>query len=262
MKARFSLENRLRSAEHFLIDLVRCGLLRSTTYRGHYSTYLEAQSAAPKARKLSYDHEEAAELFIDDVDSLRIKTSDYPTIYWLQRIIRDGSRVFDWGGNLGRSYYPYQRYISYPQDFDWLICDVPEVIRAGEELARRRHTPHLRFTDRPEDCDGCEILLAFGSLQFIERSLQSLLVSLSKKPAHLLINRTPVHPHKNYYTLQDVGPVLAVYHVFSEDDFLRSIESCGYRLLDRWSCHGTKVRVPFYSEGAIEEYSGFYFEAI
>jgi putative methyltransferase (TIGR04325 family) len=238
------------------------GALWGSQYRGKYATFEDAEKAAPRSRKLSYDNAEAANLFLDDVRLQRIKPSDYPTIYWLEKTLKPGSRVFDWGGNIGRSFYPYQRYIDYPDDLEWIVCDVPAVTRAGAELARRNNTTALKFTERPEECDGCDILIAFGSLQFINTPLDRLLSGLRNRPKHLLINRTPVHTTRSFYTLQDIGPAVCAYHVFSEAELIKPLEACGYQLQDRWACHGSTVRIRFHPDDAVEQYSGYYFKSV
>lgn len=227
-------------------------------FQGEYATFEDAKKAAPQVRKIGYNNPEAAEMYLPDLRT--IWPSDYPLIYWLEKALQPGSHLFDWGGNIGLSYYAFQRYITYPSDLDWLICDVPEVTRAGKGIAKRNNASGLRFTNQLEDCDGCDIFIASGALQYINTSLGSLLAGLRKRPGHVFINRTPVHQTRGFYTLQDIGPVICPYQIFAEGDFVNSIQSAGYELRDRWSAAELTMRISFHPEDTVKSYSGFYFK--
>lgn len=231
---------------------------RRLPYRGVYATFEDAAAAVRSGKRVGYDHAEAAELYLHDVRKMR--TSDYPVIYWLEKRWRSGSRVFDWGGNLGHSYYTYQEYLRYPENLTWTICDVPEITRAGQRLAERSGATALSFTNEPESCEGCDVMLISGALQYIPRSLESLLRAIRVKPRTLFINRTPVHPERSFFTLQNIGPVVCPYQVFAEPALIAMLKSAGYTLRDRWTCHGTTLRIPFHPRYSVETYSGFYFE--
>lgn len=189
-----------------------------------------------------------------------MRTSDYPVIYWLEKRWQAGSRVFDWGGNLGHAFYTYRDYLAYPEHLTWTICDVPEVTRAGQRLAERTGATELSFTNDPEISEGCDVMIVSGALQYIPRSLDSLLRTLRLKPKTLFINRTPVHSERAFFTLQNIGPAVCPYQVFAQPQLLAVLESAGYTLRDRWTCHGTILRIPFHPECSIETYTGFYFE--
>ena len=89
-------------------------------------------------------------------------------LFWLAPLLREGVRIFDFGGHVGMHFYAYSRYLEFPRRFDWMVCDLPEITRRGEDLARQRGVPGLSFTNRLEAADGCDILIGAGSLQYIE----------------------------------------------------------------------------------------------
>jgi putative methyltransferase (TIGR04325 family) len=67
-------------------------------------------------------------------------------MFWLGRLIEPGTRVFDYGGHRGTNFYAYSRYLKYPEGFKWIVCDLPEIVKAGEELARRENRSEISFT--------------------------------------------------------------------------------------------------------------------
>lgn len=260
----------MRSLTKRLRSIVRTGLssvtellqAREGPYRGKFLTRaaaeLAAESAASRGRRVGYDHAEAAQMYLHEVRTLR--SSDYPVLYWLEKRLGQDMRIFDWGGNLGHSYHAYGAYLAYPTGLVWTICDVPEITRAGERLAQRWNARGLRFTNAPEECDGCDVLLVSGALQYMPQSLDELLDKLRVRPRAIVINRTPVLPTSGYYTLQDIGPAVCVYRVFAENALLQLLSNRGYTLRDRWPCEGKSIRIPFHPSETVERYTGFFFE--
>lgn len=245
-----------RAGQRSLLELLQA---REGPNRGSYATEAEALAATrARGRRIGYDHPEAAQIYLHEIAFMR--TSDYPVVFWLEKKLRSGFRVFDWGGNIGHSFHAYRQYLSYPPDMTWTICDVAAITQMGAELARRSDAPQLAFTTDPHDCEGSDVLLVSGALQFIPLSLESLLGSLRIKPSVIIINRTPVHPTRSYYTLQDIGPAVCPYQVFSESELLANLAAFGYVLRDRWPCEGKALRIPFRPRDTIERYSGFFFE--
>ena len=231
---------------------------RRLGYHGVYATFEDAEAAVPPGQLVGYDNTEVADLYLHDFRKMR--TSDYPVIYWLEKRWRQGSRVFDWGGNLGHAFYSYRDYLTCPENLTWTICDVPEITRAAQRLAERTGETALSFTNDPESCEGCDVMLISGALQYIPRSLESLLRTIRLKPQTLFINRIPLHPERSFFTLQTIGPVVCPYQVFAEQPFLTMMQSAGYALRDRWPCEGKILRIPFHPKNSVEAYTGFYFE--
>jgi putative methyltransferase (TIGR04325 family) len=235
----------------------------ATPYRGVYTSWEEARRAIPKRRMIGYDHAETVRLEADFIDTLRM--SDYAAMFWMKPAISQSSSVFDLGGNIGMACYAFEKYLNYPVHLRWIVCDVPEVIRFGRELARQRKMTRLVFTDNFQDADGTDILLTAGTLQCMESSLSAILLRLNKKPEHLIINRTPLYDGESYFTTRELPPTILIYRVFNRKEFIGSIETLGYQLVDTWEIAeptSGSVIIPFHPERTIKTYSGLYFKSI
>src|SRR3546814_19846099 len=74
---------------------------------------------------------------------------------------------------------------------------------AGRRWAQGHDAEHqLSFTDSVEHADGQDILLSTGALQYLDYTLPELLQRLRRKPRRVLINLTPLHPDRRFFTLQ------------------------------------------------------------
>ncbi len=126
-------------------------------------------------------------------DSLQPRWGDYALIYWLSRIINTGSTLLDIGGNIGLVFYAFEKYLSSPPDFKWVVYDLPASIQAGREFIKDRPRPNLQFTARLDDCPHPDIILASGALQYLDCSLADFLATLAPRPQHVLINKLPAY---------------------------------------------------------------------
>jgi len=226
-------------------------------FRGVYGSFSEAIAAAPKNLPVGYDNAAAAAFLIQE--DWKVLPSDYPVLFWLARALPGSNSVFDLGGYVGISYYSYKKYLDYPERLQWRIYDVPAVIQAGEELAARNRCSDLCFTNRFEEAGRADILLACGSLQFVETPLAEKLAALGQKPKHIVINKLPLHSGKTFVTLQNMGPAVCPYYIFNDEEFIRSIRDLGYALVDRWENPEFGARIPFHPENSVERFSGLYF---
>jgi putative methyltransferase (TIGR04325 family) len=242
-----------------LYDLV--GTFRSP-FHGIYESWNEAERAIPKNRKLGYNHREVASMYLEFTQKLRL--SDYAVLFWMKSAICENSRVFDLGGNIGLECYSFEKYLNYPSQLQWIVCDLPEITDFGKRLAQEKNMSRLQFTQDFQAADGADILLTAGTLQCMETSLSSILSKLERKPKHLLINRLPLYGGKSFFTLRELPPVILIYRVFNRDEFVESIRSNGYELIDSWSIAeplcGTCV-IPFHWDKMIQAYSGLYFRS-
>src|SRR3546814_9716109 len=73
----------------------------------------------------------------------------------------------------------------------------------------------LSFTDSVEHADGQDILLSTGALQYLDYTLPELLQRLRRKPRHVLVNLTPMHPDRSFFTLQNLSIAICPYRVMS-----------------------------------------------
>lgn len=230
------------------------------TYRGVYASHAEARAAAPHALPSSYDVSPTAAMYRDRTD--RILVSDYPAVYWLGRLFGEGARrVFDLGGHMGISFRGFREYLQYPADLTWQVHDVPAVVTAGREMvAARPELSALSFADRAEDADGCDVLVSFGALQYLDYTLPDLLAILRDKPAHVVVNLTPMHPREHFFTLQNIGKAVLPYRVSSIDGFTSEMDAAGYDVRDHWQSRERAMRIPFSPAHSIDSYAGFCFE--
>jgi putative methyltransferase (TIGR04325 family) len=228
-------------------------------FRGVYKNFQEATDSAPSTKPIGYDHPEPANMYIDRTE--QVYSSDYPALFWLSSILKTNCKVFDLGGHVGVSYYAYQQYLNYPAGLQWLICDVPEVTRSGKNLAEKKKDSRLTFTNDYDAVDGYDVLLASGSLQYIEASLADLLNPIQNKPRHIIINLLPVYDGNSFVTLQNIGTAFCPYQIFNKTGLIESLISIGYECIDIWRNEEKECGIPFHPEHSLDVYHGFYFRA-
>jgi putative methyltransferase (TIGR04325 family) len=252
--------NEPRQAVRWLVELERDRKFVDWpgAYHGVYPTFAAAIAAAPKA-KLGFNHVELADIY--DHRLHKAFPSDYPVLFWLDRLLHENRSVFDWGGHIGVSYYAYQRYLTLPEDLRWRVCEVPEIAKAGARLAAEKGEGRLTFTTEPSEASGFRILIAAGSLQYLETSLASDLQALEQRPEHLLINKLPLYDGDDFVTLQNTVHSFNPYKIQNRRNFVQSILALGYEAVDEWETPDMACRIPLHPEHSIRAYSGFYFRA-
>lgn len=184
---------------------------------------------------------------------------DYPVIFWLRSLLAPKTTVFDFGGHRGTLFYSYARYLEYPEEFHWIVCDLPEIIEAGRKLAAERAKKEISFTTDFREACRANVFLAAGSLQYVETPrLHEMLGELSVQPSHLLINKLPLYDGKEYVTLQNGGVAFHPQYVFNRDEFLRPLLRLGYELVDTWDVPSHAGQIPFHAEVSFRWHSGLY----
>ena len=225
-------------------------------FQGVYPDSAAAVRHIPKQRPVGYNNPESAVSLGRGTPML---PSEYPVIYWLSRLLPENPAIFDLGGYLGLSYDWYKKYDIFPADLRWVIYDVPAVVDEGRRMLEREPGRPLHFTNDFAEASAANVLLASGSLQFCEESLAEMLKKLQTLPAHLIINKLAAHPHKEFYTLQNMGPSIAPYRVVRRLDFIRSLEGLDYELVDSWQNPELTCYIPFHPDETVEAFDGFYF---
>lgn len=232
-------------------------------YYGVYESYAAARSAAQalstSTLPASYDIEAAGRIYRSHLDGIRV--SDYPLVHWLSRLFAKGqARVFDLGGNIGVTYYAFQRYLEYPAELAWCVHDLPTVVAAGRKWAQGHDERHsLGFDESPRGASGHDVLVCTGALQYLEYTLPELLQSLPQPPPHVLINLTPVHEERGFFTLQNLSIAICPYRVMARRELIAGMNALGYEAIDQWRSFERRLDVPFEPECAIDHYSGGYF---
>ena len=243
--------HRFEYEQHFL-RVAEWGRL----FSGVYPSFAAANAAIPAGHNNSYDNPASA-TFLGYKSSIR--SSDYPVLFWLAKLLPHHPRVFDFGGYLGISYYSFQKLLEYPQNLEWTIYDVPAVVSAGAKLAEEKDTHRqLSFTTSLERAQEFPIFLSFGSLQFPESTFAEIFAKLPTRPAHVLINKLPLTEHKTFYTLHSMGPALSPYRISNEEEFLQSAYDLGYELVDSWDNPEFGCYIPFHPDHCVHAFSGMY----
>ncbi len=224
---------------------------------GVYHSVSEARLHIPAGRKIGYDHEESADLYPWLMDYTKI--SDFAVLFYFNKLLRPGMRIFDFGGNIGVLYYSLQKHWKLPKGVTWTVCDVPAVVKAGRARAAQHDTPGLEFTSDFREAAGADVLLTSGTLQCVEGDFAPMLESLgSAKPQHVLINRVPMWNRPELVSLQDLGPVVYPYRVFERSRFLDSLETAGYTVEDKWDCPEKSISIRFHPWIRINGFDGYY----
>lgn len=226
-------------------------------YRGIFDSAEAAIAAAPKSRSIGYDHAKLAEAYQTSMDS-KIGSYDYPMLFWLKNLMPQHTRIFDVGGNVGTQFYGYERYLDYPEQLQWIICEVPAIVEAGRKLAAQENRTNLCFTEDFSDAENTDILLASGSLQYIE-TFEKQLASLQQKPRYLLLDRLPLCNGFPFITLQNGGIVFYPVYIRNREAFIEAITNLGYQLVDMWQDKSEPCVVPFHPEMKTLTFWGVFF---
>jgi hypothetical protein len=202
---------------------------REQSFRGIYPSFSSAVLASPTGKLVGYDHKEV--VTIDEEAFEHLNPADYPVLFWMAPLLAGTKTVFDFGGNIGVAYYIYRRYLAFPEDLRWLVCEVPQTVAAAQEYARSRGEDRLDFTAEREAAESADIYFTSGALQYVEEPFADIIGRLQNKPRHILIN---------------------------EAEFIASVEALGYELIDHWRIHRS-LQVLNSPEHFVENYQGMYF---
>jgi len=233
---------------------------RVNLFRGVYASVGLAEAAIPASKPTGYDHDETAAMYDDR--TRQIYPSDYPVLFWLQKLLSEQChRVFDIGGHIGVGYYAYQNFIDYPHNLTWCVSDVPAVVERGRQLAKARDPAgRLSFTSTLDEVADADIVFASGSIQYIPPTLAGLLSRHVQRPRHLLINLLPLHPRESYFTVQNIGAAFCPYRIEAHSRFVADLVALGYRLQDAWENLEKRCDIPFSPPHySLDRYHGFYF---
>jgi putative methyltransferase (TIGR04325 family) len=149
-------------------------------------------------------------------------------------MIADGAlrRVTDFGGHVGVKYLAYRHVVDFPPDLVWQVVEVPAMCREGR---RRAHDASaLRFCERLEDAEPCDVLLCSGSLQYVETPLDQLLARMAPPPVVLLNKVSVGEGEVGFHTLEDFGLGRMPHRVLSLPELEALRRRCGYELERRW----------------------------
>jgi putative methyltransferase (TIGR04325 family) len=235
-------------------------------YRYVFFSFAEALAAVPSDALSGYNYREFYDSRLTDLTEVeKLKPIDYPVLVWLRQAFLDSSRVFDLGGTTGYGYYAYRKYIAFPENIHWTVCEVPAIAEVGKELMDLIPSPGLSYTTSLSEAQG-EIFYSCGMLQYFEESLAEMLSQWQVKPRHLVINHIPLYEGENYVTLQ--RPLLVrspsnfvsylPFKIQNRTRFIDDLLTLGYELVDSWQ-QDRQCFIPFHPERFVDAFHGFYF---
>ena len=228
-----------------------------TGYNRAYATLAEANAAVRSADELGHEHPKYAQLNLSMSESAR--PSDYPALFHMQPLLPSLRTVFDFGGNVGNLFYCYSRYLALPNDLIWTVYDLPNNLDVGAKIARERRESRLRFTERLEEADGVDLLIACGSMHYFEEPLPDIIAKFARLPRYVLINRTPLIDGPPLATVQDGEFWRIACMLHNRDNLIARFQKLGYELRDTWSVEESAVMVVGYPDRSAQSYTGMFF---
>lgn len=231
---------------------------QANLFRGIFASAAEAAASAPAGLELGYDHPDPASLYRERLS--RVYPTDYPVLFWLRNILGEVRTVFDLGGHVGVARYAYDRYLDFPADLSWQVCDVPAVVEAGRKLAVERGARGLLFTTDRADASAADLYHGAGVLQYLEEPLAELLGALAVKPRHVIINLCAFTDGEPFVTLQNIGTAFCPYIIHRRADVFAGMEELGYRLVDEWTNPGKSCVLPLDPGHSLPHYVGACFK--
>lgn len=223
---------------------------------GVYGSFQEAAAAAPRTQPLGYDHDDGGAMYRDRL--FRVYPSDYAMMFWVQKLVAGGARrIFDFGGHIGLSYYAYDRMQPLPADLSWQVCDLPAIVKAGREEARKLDpSGRLGFTDDFSGAAEADVLFTAGCVQFIEPKLSDKVAGLGRKPKWILVNLLPLSDQPEYWTVMSIGTAFCPYRIQNTQSFLDEFARLGYEVQDRWENLDKDCWVAFEPGYSLDRYHG------
>ena len=231
-------------------------------FHGVYGSFDEAAAAVPPSRPGSYDNDASAGMYVGWHE---VTDYDYPALFWLHEWVRSRpcERVVDLGGSTGIKFRAFEPLLGLSETSRWLVVDVEAVAKLGRRLAEDEGlSDRLAFSSEWADASGCDVLLASGSLQYLPRSLGELLDALEEPPARVVVNTTPVHAERSFFTLNSIGTAVCPYRVTARDELIEQVSAAGYVLRDSWRNPGKELRMPYAPELSLQHYAGFCFDRV
>jgi putative methyltransferase (TIGR04325 family) len=122
--------------------------------------------------------------------------------------------------------------LNFPPHSVWQVYDLPKWTEEGRRLAEEHGEKQLQFTRNWQDASGVDLLLVSGSLHFFDPPVSHMIAELPEKPAHVLINRTPLINGPTKATVQDKCNVRTARILYNRGELIAAFEMIGYELID------------------------------
>ena len=229
-------------------------------FHGVYESYAGAAAKIPANLPPNYNNPAAAKMY---EGMLQVTDHDYPALFWIQDALAAGYyRIADLGGSTGIKFHAFKPWISLPANAQWLVIETDAAVAHGRELAAQGTDQRLQFSCDIEDADGSDVLFASGSLQYLPLSIGQVLSRFRHKPRRVVVNTTPIHPTKSFFTLNNIGVACCPYRVTARAQFISEVVEQGYNLLAEWHNPAKSLILPYSHGFGIDHYSGFCFNRI
>ena len=233
------------------------------SHYGVFDDFTQAREMLPLSRE--FNQRELTDEY-EKIRTQQLFTYDYAVIFYLAKAFAENSTtIFDIGGSVGVHYHAYKKVLDYPLKMTWQVFETPEVVQVGREIATRKGSLQLLFTDSLEMSQvESDIWISAGALQYIEDARPCrLLANCKKRPTHIIFNKLPVYSGEDFVTAQNIGnSSYAPAYVYNRSRFVNEIESMGYKLLDSWGVHERTFYLPGHPEKSFGSFSGMYFKAL
>jgi len=135
---------------------------------------------------------------------------------------------------MGTKHRAFRKHLDLENGLEWVIYDVPAVVRAGRERAHELGLDALSFVDRLEQAGDVDVMLASGVLQYIDRSFPDFMGELPHLPKHLILNKVATRDGPTVVTLQNLGVADVPYQIRDYKEFLAELDGLGYDVIDDW----------------------------
>lgn len=254
-----ALKRRLAHGANFFVG--RFNALNKSAHRfnGLHNTRQEAENAVSPSMLVGYNHDEIAEVSFEKM--CEIAPWDYPVLFWLERLLTDGCRVLDAGGHMGTKFRAFSQPLRLNERrVDWVVYDLPAIVRAGRSRAQADGLRELSFIEKVSDAGHTDITLASGLLQYLDISFSDFLRQMPALPGRLIVNKVAVWGRKSAFTLENFGSAYVPYQIRNQQDFLSEIELLGYQIEDRWTIPSLSHKIPTHPHLGRTQSVGFYLE--
>lgn len=228
-------------------------------YKGRYESFNEAKNAIPSKLRSDYDVQEAH--YKPHKDLSLFRPINKPLLEPFRSALKEISSVLDIGGGVGIDYYGFKQVLDFSESVNWMVYDVPEAAKVGQELATKNNCPSLSFITDLKQVQSVDLLLTNGALQYIEPSLSELIDQLLQPPKHLLVNYIPCYDGRTFFTIQNLKFSRCPYKIQGRTQFIQEVEKRGYQLVKSWD-ESRSCLIPFYPDNYVKNYSGFHFKRI
>jgi putative methyltransferase (TIGR04325 family) len=231
--------------------------LRHLRFHGAYSTVAEAAAAAHR-RGIPVGYNNDLVVLRDYELMCELKLEDYPVLFWLLRLEPEIHRLLDAGGHMATKYQAFRKYLTSIENIDWVIYDVPAVVKAGRQRIGNDGLKMVRFIDALAESPEVDVLLASGLFQFLDLPIAEFLSQLPNRPQHLLINKVQTRDGPEVVTLEDFGCAEVPYQIRNRKEFVTSWTLLGYDIIDEWTIPSLSHVIPTHPHLGSSVSRGYY----